>query len=70
MNSPKSGAITPNEEGGPNIVINADSNVEARLDQMNQAYKKGQEKRMRAVCERMPPEQLKELQLAKLFKLA
>lgn len=58
------------EEGGPNLVFNAESNVEARLDQMNQAYKKVQEKRMKAVFARMPPEQLKELQLAKLFKLA
>ena len=69
LNSPKSGVLTP-EEGGPNLVFNAESNVEARLDQMNQAYKKVQEQRMKAVFARMPPEQLKELQLAKLFKLA
>ena len=60
MNSPKSGVMTP-EEGGPNLVFNAESNVEARLDQMNQAFKRVKEQRMKAAMARMPPEQLKEL---------
>ena len=38
LNSPKSGVETP-AEGGPNIVFNAEGSVEARLDQMNQAFK-------------------------------
>ena len=44
--------------------------MDARLEQMNQAFKKEKEQRMKAQLARMPPEQLKELQLAKLFKLA
>ena len=60
MNSPRSGVMTP-EEGGPSLVFNAESNVEARLDQMNQAFKRVKEQRMKAAMARMPPEQLKEL---------